>query len=324
MPPKEVCDARLLQVVMEHSKSLERMSWRNMDPEEFAEGFLPFLKSLGKVSPRLRKSELLRAFLAAKLSLSAAESHLLCSKVTGSISYAKKRLRDAGSGRFLPSPVQALLKIWCRAHMEPKPKKVVPPTANAAGKALQVPMGAGLAKAGGGQDSSILGPGPGKESPTCLAVASAGSVEKELHEKANKEQKNIRSILGLSETKPKAPVLNLLSDGSSSCSSSPKGAMPRGSASASSMPRGSASANSMPRGSASASSVLPSQSTSGSPREQRESSANLQHPIQHMPDSKTSQITTPCPPPNKCTCTLKSLQSTHTHTPKLICTKAFL
>ena len=122
-PPKDVHQARLVQVIEENSKSLERMGWKNMDYEEYTDGFLSFLKGLGRVAPQnSQKSDFLAALAAAKLSLTAAEAALLAEKTKGAISYARKRARDAGSGKFLPSSIQALLRVWSRNEKVTKTK----------------------------------------------------------------------------------------------------------------------------------------------------------------------------------------------------------
>ena len=112
--------AHLAPAFQEHAKDIERMSWRHMDCEQFSASFLPLLKSLAKLSTRIRKSETRRAVATAKLNLTGPEAEELTNKVSGSISYAKRKLRDAGSGKFLPPAVQALLRIWL-----PKGKKGV-------------------------------------------------------------------------------------------------------------------------------------------------------------------------------------------------------
>ena len=123
MPPKDVLQARMVHVIEEHTKSLERMGWKNMDDEEFADAFLGFLKGLIRVVPYPTKTQIRVALAAAKLSLSAPEAALLTTKTRSAISYARKRGRDAGSGKYLPSSVKALLREWARLEGGKKEKK---------------------------------------------------------------------------------------------------------------------------------------------------------------------------------------------------------
>ena len=46
MAPKDLQQARIIQVLQENSKSLERMGWKNMDPEKFGESYMGLMKSL--------------------------------------------------------------------------------------------------------------------------------------------------------------------------------------------------------------------------------------------------------------------------------------
>ena len=223
MPPKQVCDARLVQVVMEHAKCLERMAWKNMDAEEFAEAYIGLLKSLAKASPQVRKSEFRRAVGAARLSLSAAETDLLATKVKGSTSYARKRLRDAGSGKFLPRPVAALLKIWSRQGLPrlQKREKLMP------AKDLV--------------DKDLVGPDKGLVVATDLdapdkdlAVPAKDAPDKDLDvaevpaKFVAAPKKNLRAILGLA---PKPAAQSILVDLSSDDGAIPSSSRPTASAS---------------------------------------------------------------------------------------------
>ena len=121
MPPK--ADYRLIQIFVEFAKPLERLGWRNNDCEQFANNQLPLLKSLSKASCSFKKTELRVAVQAAKLSISAAEGELLVGKIKDTVMYVRRRLRDMGSGKFLPYPCQALLKIWSRQSSQKGSKK---------------------------------------------------------------------------------------------------------------------------------------------------------------------------------------------------------
>ena len=120
MPTEGPHDSEYIQIFQEHNKSLSRMAWKNMDCEEFNEGFLGLLKSLAKVTKKIRKSDLKRSLQRAKLNLTAAEGDLLVTKLFGSISFTRKKLRDAGSGKRLPPSCQTIRNIWGRRRAEKK------------------------------------------------------------------------------------------------------------------------------------------------------------------------------------------------------------
>ena len=113
MPPKRVAeDARLIACFQDHSKGLERLGWKHNDAQEFLDAQLGLLKSLVRVSLSLPKSRLKMLINGAKLSLESQEVVLLIEKIRGALSYAMERLRNAGSGKFLPASVLSLSKCW--------------------------------------------------------------------------------------------------------------------------------------------------------------------------------------------------------------------
>ena len=111
---KDAYDCQVLHLFQEHAKTIERLGWKHMDAEEFGQYFINLLKGLGKISDRLRKSEVKVILAEGKFKLSPSEIHLFADKVASTVRYCKQRLRDCGSGRFLPQPCLALGKIWSR------------------------------------------------------------------------------------------------------------------------------------------------------------------------------------------------------------------
>ena len=93
---------------------IERCGWKNMDPEQFSE-------HTGR-STRISRSDLETAIQNQKMQLTAPEVALFVEKVANSFSYTKRKLRDAGSGRFLPPSVVALQRCWKKLQ---RPKRDV-------------------------------------------------------------------------------------------------------------------------------------------------------------------------------------------------------
>ena len=87
-----------------------------MDFDEFSEGYLKLLQDLARVTVRCNKKELRKGMANSHVSLTAGEMALLADKIVGTINYLKTKLRDAGSGKFLPFPATSLLKIWHANH----------------------------------------------------------------------------------------------------------------------------------------------------------------------------------------------------------------
>ena len=91
-------------------------------PKEFCQGCLS-----------LPKSKLRQAITAAKLSISSSKAELLIEKNRKSMRWARAKLRNSGSGVFLPAEVKTLGKLWARAK--------VPSTKTPKEKALKEPKG---------------------------------------------------------------------------------------------------------------------------------------------------------------------------------------
>ena len=109
---KEVEECRRIQVLQKYSKTISRMTWRNMDSEQFAEANLDMMKELSKVSMAFRKSDLRRSLAASKISLTGAEQALLVTKIRECVTYCRRKHRDSGSGKFMPHAVKSLLRLW--------------------------------------------------------------------------------------------------------------------------------------------------------------------------------------------------------------------
>ena len=114
MPPKAAHYYKTVQVFKDFAKPIERLGWKNQDSEQFCEKQLQLLKSLAKATTKLTKSFMRMTLLAAKLGISNAEADLFVEKIKGAVQYIRRRIRDSGSGKFLPAACQALLKIWSR------------------------------------------------------------------------------------------------------------------------------------------------------------------------------------------------------------------
>ena len=120
MAKRSLHHAQLLQVLQDNAKAIERLGWKNNDCEEFAEGQLKMLKGFAALGYGVKKTALLAAIPHAKLAISSAEGDLLCEKIKNTFSYIKRKLRYCGSGKFLPSSCQQVLKVWSRYGKQPK------------------------------------------------------------------------------------------------------------------------------------------------------------------------------------------------------------
>ena len=122
MSHQEVLQARRTQVLQNHSRAIERLNWKNLDAELFAETHLELLKGLLTISPQVNKSDLRMCLSAGKFSLTSSEIDLFATKVRDCIKYIRRRLRDMGSGKFLPQSCRAVLKVWTKQMPKHKPK----------------------------------------------------------------------------------------------------------------------------------------------------------------------------------------------------------
>ena len=193
MPPKALFDAKLVAIFQDHASKLERQAWTNMNPEEFSESFLGLMKDLANATYKLRKSDCLRALRVSKLSLTPAELDLLAEKIKNTVRYARKRLRDCGSGKRLPMPVQALLKIWAK---KPKKERVKALDKEGRQEALDK-EGREEALAKEGREEALA-----KESPKLQQGPSES-------EGGSMEKKNIRDVFGLPKKQTPAEIIDL-------------------------------------------------------------------------------------------------------------------
>ena len=107
-----ITDGELRELFIKDARHIERLGWKQQDPEEFAAFMTQFLAGLAGCTIRISKPQLLRVMQKAKLSLSASEIRLFTEKVCTCWSYVKTKLRDSGSGRYMSSPVKRIGKIW--------------------------------------------------------------------------------------------------------------------------------------------------------------------------------------------------------------------
>ena len=120
MPPKkeDVIECQLKQLFVIHAKSIERLAWKNMDADQFVEAHLVMLKALLKITTSPLKSQMSVILDQVAFNLSSAEALLFAEKVKGAVSYCRKKSRDAGSGKFMPAPVQALAKLLKKPSLQ--------------------------------------------------------------------------------------------------------------------------------------------------------------------------------------------------------------
>ena len=122
MAPKDwnnrctINEAQLLQVISDHATVLQRTGWKAMDPSQIAGHLQAFLKAIGKYTVRISKLELQKALHKSKLTLTSSEQHLLVEKIATCLSWVKRRLQDAGSGKRLPQECSSLVRVWEKHH----------------------------------------------------------------------------------------------------------------------------------------------------------------------------------------------------------------
>ena len=121
MPPT-AADARIIPLSKENSKQLERMGWQNMSPQEFSDTHLGILKGLARVLVSIPKSQLRYCIKESNLTLEVQERELLVEKIRSAMSWCKDKLRNAGSGKFLPGPCKALSRALKPAKRKAPPK----------------------------------------------------------------------------------------------------------------------------------------------------------------------------------------------------------
>ena len=170
--PKKGVNAQLVQIFRENEKCIERLGWKNYDSEEFAQGMWKMVKSLANIGNRFKKMDLLQALNVTKLSITSAEADLFSQKICNCFTYMKTKLRDAGSGKFLPMPCQQIRKMWSR---QPKGKPKL--------KCKDDDKDGAEPK---GDIRKTLGLGP-KEAPICIDVLSDSQGEEEQEEEEQEE-----------------------------------------------------------------------------------------------------------------------------------------
>ena len=128
MAPKEwsnevtITAGELRHILATNAKAIERLSWKSQDFEECLEGYMPMFKALCRHSIKFNRTMLRRGCANAHLGLTPNEVDTFSEKVVAVIKYVKRRLRDRGSGKFLPGCVIAIEKIWKQHHQCSKEK----------------------------------------------------------------------------------------------------------------------------------------------------------------------------------------------------------
>ena len=117
-----ITERQIQEIIYENQKLVERLAWKSMSPLEFGESMLEMMKSLAKQSVRLNFQEFRSALSKTKVAITCDEADLLIEKVKVCIKVVKQRLRDCGSGKFLPPIAVALNRIW-KKHEKPIKKK---------------------------------------------------------------------------------------------------------------------------------------------------------------------------------------------------------
>ena len=88
-----------------------------MNAEEFVDTYIGMLKLIGKHTLKLNKSDVRKALARGHIALTPADMDHYSQKLCHSISYVKRRLRQQGSGKYLPSGCRALLKVSHQKNM---------------------------------------------------------------------------------------------------------------------------------------------------------------------------------------------------------------
>ena len=125
---------KLVHCFQDYTKVIERLGWKNMDSQEFAQAHLPLLKALAKIGGSLAKSALRKGVQGARFTLTYPEADLLVEKLHGTFRWCRRRLRDAGSGVYLPGEIKAIARAWgkvtSKSKTSQKPTKQDPDVAD--------------------------------------------------------------------------------------------------------------------------------------------------------------------------------------------------
>ena len=109
-------DGQICDLVAKEIRVIERMSWKQMDPEEFGTLFSSFLQAMATYTIRLSKIQLEKCILKQKVALTGSEVVHFCEKVGNCWKYTKKRWRDAGTGAHMPVAMKKICQRWERSH----------------------------------------------------------------------------------------------------------------------------------------------------------------------------------------------------------------
>ena len=122
MAPKEwsnestITPGELRHIVAQHAKAIERLSWKTQDVQECLEGHMPLFRALASHTIKLNRVEVRKACANAHLALSPSEIYTFSEKLVSVVKWVKTRLRDRGSGKYLPQCVINIEKIWRQQH----------------------------------------------------------------------------------------------------------------------------------------------------------------------------------------------------------------
>ena len=108
-------NGQLRELVIKDGKHIERLGWKQQDPEECASYMPQFLVGLASCTIRFSKTQLLQVLQKTKLTLSQSEMRLFAEKVSTCWSHIKTKWRDCGSGKFMSPQAKKVRKTWERS-----------------------------------------------------------------------------------------------------------------------------------------------------------------------------------------------------------------
>ena len=156
-------DCQIQQLLLTHCKSIQRLGWKHLDAEQFTETYLGLLKALIKITDSPTKSQLSRLLDHSSFNLSSGEAYLFARQVRDAITFCRRKARDAGSGKFMPGPIQTLTRLL------KKPGKSTQKSAASSSASL----GASSEPKASPEIRTVFGLGKKKEPLDILSVASS-------------------------------------------------------------------------------------------------------------------------------------------------------
>ena len=221
---------QLVPLLVESTTILERCGWKAMDPLQFGDHCGALLEGIGRRTIRVSKGDLAEAIKQAKLNISSAEAALLVEKISTCIGFIKQKLRDASSGKNLPSICMRLYKLWKKHHGRGKKLKRSSTFSGAkAGKVVGKADGSssmdmassmvGRASKDGNIDGSSSMDMESSMVGRAVASSKDGNIDgsSSMATSSIDVAKDIRATLGLKPNFKKAEGVDILSLSSSSC-----------------------------------------------------------------------------------------------------------